>query len=178
MLPSKTTKTQQTIKAMKIVSWVVFVGFSYTAGIILISFIVSFFDSATALKVYNDQNLYKLCLYDFPKYSLMIMILIAFVAMKATIWYMVIKIISKIELKNPFTNDVVRRLENISYIIFITGILGFLGNLYLSTFREIIIRLNISFEGSNFVLLAILVFIISQIFKRGVELQSENELTV
>lgn len=33
-------------------------------------------------------------------------------------------------------------------------------------------------EGNNFLFMAAIVYIISQIFKRGIEMQEENELTV
>ena len=172
------TKTQQILKILKVLAWLASIGFTVKAGAFLISFIVSYFNPNAAMNLYKGLNLYDLSLFDFQKYSLMVFILVGLTVMKAAIWVMVAKIISKIELKNPFTKDVARRLEFISYTLFTTWLLAIIGNIYINLLGEMTDKLNGTLDAHNYLFMAGLVFIISQIFKRGVELQSENELTV
>ena len=91
---------------------------------------------------------------------------------------MAAKVISKIEMKSPFTKEVSRRLEFISYALFTISLIALLGNIYINILSHIPINVQGKLHAKEFLFTAGLVFIISQIFKHGVELQSENELTV
>jgi hypothetical protein len=98
--------------------------------------------------------------------------------MKSFVWFLVIKTLSKINLVNPFKMEVALTLEKISYVLFGTWIVGILSSAYTSRLLKITGELFGSWMTGEFIFMAGLVFIISQIFKRGVEIQSENELTV
>ncbi len=85
-------------------------------------------------------------------------------------------------MENPFTMEVARSLEKISYILLNIWILGFIASTFsfwLTNQNEILPNsLQEALGSKGFLFMAGLLFIVSQIFKRGVELQSENELTV
>lgn len=79
---------------------------------------------------------------------------------------------------NPFKMEVAQTLERISYVLFGTWIVGTVSSANTSWLMKITGELYGSWDSGEFVFMAGLVFIISQVFKRGVEIQSENELTI
>ena len=68
------------------------------------------------------------------------------------------------------------RLSNILIAIWVTALLYniFGGYINKTTDKELLQII----DADNFLFMAGLVFIITQVFKRGMEIQSENELTV
>jgi type IV secretory pathway TrbL component len=72
-------------------------------------------------------------------------------------------------------------IEKISYLIFGIWLLELFGTAYgryLQTlFTDITVKFSLSSEFS-YLFMSGIIYLISQIFKRGVELQEENELTV
>ena len=91
---------------------------------------------------------------------------------------MVIKTISKMNLANPFKMEVANKLEKISYVLLGTWLVALLSSAHSSWLLKITGEKYGNEISGEFIFVAGLVFIISQVFKRGVEIQSENELTV
>jgi len=98
--------------------------------------------------------------------------------LKASVWWMVVKLINKIKLANPFTREIAHSLEFISYLLFAVWVLSATAGGFSAWVEKMDGNLKISWNHEQFLFMAGLVFIISQIFKRGVEIQSENDLTV
>ena len=82
-------------------------------------------------------------------------------------------------MKNPFTVTISAKIQKISYLLFELWVVSFIGNNYIKFIgKESGIDLVNHFNQGEYFFMAGIVYIISQIFKRGVELQEENELTV
>ena len=79
---------------------------------------------------------------------------------------------------NPFKLEVAQALEKISYVLFAIWIAGMLSGAHTAWLLTKTGELHTDWASGEFIFVAGLVFIISQVFKRGVEIQSENELTV
>jgi len=108
------------------------------------------------------------------------MIILSF--LKAFLFYLVVKIFLKINLVNPFSEDVSLLISRIGYIALTIGILTIIANKYCDwltkkgvTFRDLQSVLG---GAGEFLLLGAIIFIIAQVFKRGIEIQTENALTV
>lgn len=172
------TRTENILIVMQILAWVAFVGYAIEAGAILVSFIVSFINPEVAKHLYNKVNLNDLRQLNIWYYSCTMAFMVILPVMKSFVWLLVIKTLQKINLVTPFTMEVVNILERISYVLFGVWIVGALGNAYSNWLSK---RVG-EFEGTHitgeFIFMAGLIFVISQIFKRGVEIQSENDLTV
>ena len=175
---SKLTKTGEILRILKLIAWIAFFGFIVGAGAYLIAYFVSWVEPESAKNLPKGFGLSELYQYNFGYYSLMIFIIITLGIIKAVVWYMVAKIISKIELENPFTKEITRKLEFISYTLFSIFVLSMIGHIFINRMSYRITDMQENLKAGEFLFMAGLVFIISQIFKRGVELQSENELTV
>jgi Protein of unknown function (DUF2975) len=163
---------------MYILAWVAFIGLMIKAGAILISYGVSCVNPEAASNLYKGMDLYPLRQYSFWHYTRTISFMVAISGMKAFVLFLVIKTLSKVNLMNPFTIEVARNIERISYVLLTIWIIAILDNAQNGWMLK---RTGIILEGwdsGEFIFIAGLVFIISQVFKRGVELQSENDLTV
>lgn len=176
--PSMKSKTQTILVIMNVLAWITFIGLMIKAGAILVSFVMTLFNPDAAKNLYNGENLYDLRQTLFVQYLNMVSFNIALPAMEAYTAYLIIMVLSKIKLTNPFTAEVAAILERISYVIFGTWIVAMIHNAHTSWLMKKVPGLQEEMISGEFIFLAGVVFVIAQIFKRGVEIQSENELTV
>jgi Protein of unknown function (DUF2975) len=172
------TKTEQILTVMNILAWVAFIGYAIEAGAILFSYGVSGINPEGAKNLYKGLNFYNLRQFNFWYYTCAVSFMVALSCMKSFVWYLVIKTLSKINLANPFKMEVAQTMERISYVLFGTWLVGMLSSAYTAWLMKQTGELFGNYVSGEFIFMAGLVFIISQIFKRGVEIQSENELTV
>ena len=86
----------------------------------------------------------------------------------------------KLQLESPFSMKVTKKLEDIAILLasvwVIMGIIGKTYAYYLH--RATDLQLPGLESGGEYFFIAGIVYIISQIFKRGIEMQEENQLTV
>jgi len=172
------TKTAQILAVMRILAWVAFFGLCIEAGAIVISYGVSCVNPEGAKNLYKGLNLYNLRQYNFWHYTLTVSFMVALSLMKAYVSFLVVKALSKINMTNPFKVEVAQTLEKMSYYIFGTWFVAMLSNAHVGWLLNRTGELQSNFVSGEFIFLAGVVFIISQIFKRGIEIQSENDLTV
>ena len=171
-------KTDRLLLVMNILSWIVFIGLMVKAGVILISYGVSIGNPEGAKNLYNGLNLYNLRKFDFWYYTQEVSLLAALPILEAYIAYLMIRVLSTIKMSNPFTMEVSELLERISYFILLTWVAAMLYNRHTAWLAKKIQGLQENPISGEFIFLAGVVFVMSQIFKKGVEIQTENELTV
>ncbi len=172
------TKTQTILAVMHVVTWITFIGLMIKAGAILTSYVVSVFNPAATKNLYINLNLSNLHAFDFLHYTATVSFMVAVLIMEAYIAFLVIKIFLKIKMSNPFTMEVSDIIERISYFLFATWVITVFQNAHTSWLHKKVESLQLSHVSNEFIFLAGVVFVISQVFKKGVELQSENELIV
>jgi hypothetical protein len=172
------TRTQQILTIMHILAWVAFVGYMIEAGAILVSYTVSLIDHEAAKDLYKGMNLYNLRQFNFWSYTGSVSFMVALSLMKAYVSWLVIKILSKVNLVNLFTMEVAKKLEKISHLLLEIWIVSMLSNAHTGWLLKTTGELHGEWVNGEFIFMAGLVFVIAQVFKRGVEIQSENELTV
>jgi hypothetical protein len=102
----------------------------------------------------------------------------AILSLEAYIAYLVIKVLSSIKMVNPFTMEVAKKLENIAYIFILVWAAVLIYNGQLKWLSKDVVNILDKRLSPDFIIYAGLIFVISQIFKKGVEIQTENELTV
>jgi len=172
------TKTEQILTVMYFITWCAFIGILIQTGVILLSYGVSWVNPQAAMDLYEGLDLHTLRQFNVWHYTQAVSFMVALSAMKAYILFLVIQALSKVNLMNPFTIEVAKKLETISSVLFGVWLVSVLNN---SHARWLLKTTGIVHETSGaeeYIFIAGLVFIISQVFKRGVEIQSENELTV
>jgi hypothetical protein len=172
------TRTHQILMVMRVLAWIGFIGLAIKAGAMLISYGVSWVNPAAAKDFYQGMNMDVLRQFSFKYYSMVMSLMIGLVMMKATVLSLVIKAVSKVNLTNPFTLEMVSVLERMSHLLIGSWVVAIIHNGYINWLSH---RTEISLADwptDESFFMAGIVFVISQVFKRGVEIQSENELTI
>lgn len=174
------TKTEKILIVLTILSYLALVGFSIECGSRIVSLLISFKNPELASKFYMvDNSWWRLARYNDWYFPLMMSILILISALKVAIWWSIIELLSKLNLRNPFTPEVARKLERIGYQLLSVWVVGVIGNMIVEWISK---KTGEAFGqtgvADEFFFIAGIVYIISQVFRRGIELQEENQLTV
>lgn len=172
-------KTKQILSLMQIISWVIFIGLCIKAGALLISSFVSLFINVEATKdLYLGLDLSTIYEYDWRYYTAIISLIISMAIIKSYIFYLVIKIFPKINLEHPFHPSVAAVISKISHLALGVGVIALIGESYSKWLMHREVTFQFEWGASEFFFVAALIFVIGLIFKRGIEIQAENELTV
>lgn len=169
-------------KGLHIVAWVIFVGLCIEAGGLIVNFIFSLF------KPEFVQNLYqKLDLTEMYKESKWLFFgiygfILSISILKANLFYIVIMLMHKMDLKNPFNTYVSNQILKIGYYTLSIGLFSFIARQIaknLTHYGFATDSLNQFWVDSQaFIVMGAVVYIIATIFKKGVDIQNENELTI
>ena len=169
-------------KGLHIVAWVIFVGLCIEAGGLIVNFIFSIYKPEFVQNLYQKLDLsemYNLSKWAFfGTYSFILFISL----LKAYLFYVVIRLLSKLNLSKPFNSFVSEQITQISYYTFSIGVLSYIARQTAKNLQHhgyVIDNLN-EFWGDSqaFILMAAVIYVIATIFKKGVEIQTENDLTV
>jgi hypothetical protein len=173
------TNTSLILKTMNIVFWIVFIGLCIRTGAIAISFAVSLFVNSEGSKnLYLGLDLSDLYYFSLRHYVSVVSVVLSLSALKAYIAFLVVKIFMNFNFSNPFNTTVSSLISRISHFALGTGILAMIANGYANWLVKKGVAVPLSWESSEFLFLAGVIFIIAQVFKRGIEIQTENDLTV
>ncbi len=169
-------------KFLQVVSWIIFIGFCIQTGTLIFNFIYSLFRPIATHDLYLKLNLSELYERHFFYYVALFSLAISISGISAWLFYLVIKLFDKINLMKPFSEAVADHISKLSYYSFSIGLLGAIA---LSFSRGLtkkgyeVSTIDRFWEDNNtFLMMSAIIFIISLIFKRGIELQKENDLTV
>lgn len=167
---------------LKIVAWIIFVGLSIEAGGLIVNFVFSLLKPEFIQNLYQKLDLtevYKKSKWDFYNiYSFILSISI----LKVVLFYVVSMLVTKINLSKPFNEFVSKQISLISYYTLSIGLLSYIARKSLKNLPHYKIvggNLNQFWEDSQaFILMSAVIYIIALIFRKGIELQNENDLTV
>lgn len=169
-------------KTLRIISWLIFVGLCIEAGGLIVNFIFSIYKPEMISRLYQKLDLSKMYQRSRWAFGGMYSFILFIAVLKAALFYIVIKLVTKFDLAKPFNSFVSAQIFQISYYTFSIGILSFLARQVaknLQHFGYATDQLNQFWEDSQaFILMAAVIYIIAAIFKRGIEIQNENDLTV
>ncbi|WP_104734728.1 DUF2975 domain-containing protein [Hanstruepera ponticola] len=177
------TNSDRILSIMKFLFWFIFIGLCVQTGSLILTFILSLTGHIeTASDLYLGLNLTSLYEFSTWQFVNLMTLIITLSALKAYIAYLVVQIFTKINFDSPFNGLTAMRLGQISHVALGTGILALIANGYnMYLFKRSLIDLSAQpfVEGSReFLFLAGIIFVMAQIFKKGVALQNENELTI
>jgi Protein of unknown function (DUF2975) len=170
------------LQILHVIAWIIFVGLSIEAGALIVNFIFSVFKPEFVGNLYEKMDLTNLYQANkwafFGAYSFVIFIAI----LKATLFYTVIQLLLKLDLSNPFNGFVAKKISQISSYAFWIGIISYISRQNARNLShhgyEIDKLEKFWVDSSAFILMAGIIYIIAVIFKKGIELQTESDLTV
>ncbi len=167
---------------LHVIAWIIFVGLSIEAGGLIVNFIFSVFKPEFVGNLYQKLDLSQMYQQNqwafFGTYGFVLTLAI----LKSLLFYTVVQLHYNFDLSKPFSPYLAHKIARIAYYTFSIGIIGHIG-------REVVNSLfahgyaidkldQFWVDSEAFILMAAVVYVIAQIFKRGIEIQSENDLTV
>jgi len=177
-----TTTNNFVFKVLMIIAWIIFIGLSIEAGGLLVNFIFSIVNPDMVDKLYQKLDLTEMYQRSkwafFSMYSFILMI--AF--LKVGLFYRLSMLVTKIDLMKPFSDFTAGQILQISYYTLSIGLFSYVARQSAKTMQHhgfLTEKLGAFWEDAQaFVLMAAVLYVIAQIFKRGLALQNENDLTV
>ncbi len=169
-------------KGLHIIAWVIFVGLCIEAGGLIVNFVFSIYKPEFVQNLYQKLDLSDM--YNRSKWAFfgMYSFILVVSLLKAYLFYIVVILMHKIDLSNPFSSFVSEQITKISYCTFSIGILSYIARQTAKNIQHhgyAIDNLNQFWADSHaFILMAAVIYVIATIFKKGVEIQNENDLTV
>ena len=167
---------------LHIVAWVIFVGLCIEAGALIVNFVFSIYKPEFVQNLYQKLDLSEM--YNRSKWAFfgMYSFILVVSLLKAYLFYIVVMLMHKIDLSKPFNSFVSEQITKISYCTFSIGVLSYIARQTAKNLQHhgyVIDNLNEFWADSQaFILMAAVVYVIATIFKKGVEIQNENDLTV
>lgn len=169
-------------KGLKIVAWIIFVGLCIEAGGLIVNFIFSLYRPEFVQNLYQKLDLSEM--YERSKWAFfgMYSFILVISILKAFLFYVVIRLLSKLDLVKPFNSFVSEQITQISYYTLSIGLISYIAQ---QTAKNLLHhgyttnQLDQFWADSQaFVLMAAVIYVIATIFKKGIEIQNENDLTV
>ncbi len=169
-------------KGLYIFSWIIFVGLSIEAGGLVVNFVFSICKPEFVQNLYQKLDLSEMYERNEFVFFGIYGFILAISILKAWLFYVVVILLSKLHLSKPFNSFVSGQITQISYITFSIGILSYIARQTTQNLQHHgyeVYHLDGFWEDSQaFILMAAVVYVIAAIFRKGVEIQNENDLTV
>lgn len=165
-----------------IVAWVIFVGLSIEAGGLIVNFFFSLYKPEFVQNLYQKLDLIEM--YEDSKWAFfgIYSFILSISILKACLFYIVIRLMHTMDLSKPFNTFVSRQISQISYFTLSIGLLSYIARQLAKNLMHhgfVTDSLNQFWADSEaFILMGAVIYIIATIFKKGVDLQNENDLTV
>jgi hypothetical protein len=177
---------KQMLKILHILSWIIFIGLCIEAGGILFNaFFTLVINPIAAKNFWQEVDLSSLFNSDKGYFIAETLLMSIVTIMRAILFYLIVKILhdKKLNLMQPFNTEMKRFISNVSYLAIGTGIFCYWGAKYTEwlTTKGIVMPdvQSLGLGGADvWLFMGITLLVIAQVFKRGVEIQSENDLTI
>ena len=179
-------KTDYIMKTLIVISWILFVGLCVQAcGFISNAFFTLSLEPAAASKYWLEVDLSAVYNYNQTYFVILISLMIISTVMKALLFYLILRIFNdkSFTLSQPFNEKVKQFILNIAYLALGIGLFSYWGTKFTAQLVTQGLQMpdvaHLSLSGADvWLFMCVILFVIAQIFKRGIEIQNENELTV
>ncbi|MGW8123212.1 hypothetical protein ACV07N_11185 [Roseivirga echinicomitans] len=179
--------TKQILKVLQILSWIIFIGLCIQAGATAVNTIITMFINPLGVENFWTGSNYLSSLYSFDQgHFFVITITMTIVAvLKAIMFYLIIKLFveKKLTISQPFNLVLRRFITNQAYLALGIGLFSYYGFKYSFWLSEQGLSManleELSLGGADvWLFMTVILFVIVQVVKRGIEIQDEHNLTV
>lgn len=174
--------TQTILKVLYVLSWILFIGLCIEAGSVFFNAIFTVFFKPEAADYFALTSLYA---YDTGHFLVLLLLMAIVAVLKALLFYLIVKILydKKLDMSRPFNKEMGRFIFKTFYLTLGIGLFSRGGAKFTEWLTGQGVQMpgleRLNLEGAEiWLLMAVILFVMAQIFKRGIEIQSENELTV
>lgn len=178
--------TQRVLKFLEGLSWVIFVGVCFEAGgFIINTFYTLVINPIDAKHFWPHIDLSGLYAWDRGYFIIETVLMCIVAVLRCWIFWLIVNILHyrKVDLNQPFSREMGRFITRISWLAMLTGLFSWGAAQYVEWFVKQGLKMPelqyLRIAGADvWLFMGIVLYVIAQIFKRGIEIQSENELTV
>lgn len=180
------TKNDYFLKALHVISWIIFIGVCIEAGGFIFNAILTFIlDPVGAWKFWKEVDLSELYHYNQTYFVTVTSLMIIVAVLRAVMFYIILKIFNdkKISLSQPFNETVKRFIINIAWLALGIGLFSFWGAKYTEGIVTQGVNMpdlqHLRLGGADvWLFMGVTLLVIARIFKKGIEIQNENDLTI
>ncbi|SDE87738.1 Protein of unknown function [Dyadobacter soli] len=177
--------TKQILRIVLLFSWIIFVGLSIQAGAFLTNAVFVIVKPAVVDLLWQEVDLSDLRRHD-PQYFFVIVLISGIVSLcKAGMFYLIIHFLltKSVNMAQPFSRVTRGFVLGLCYLTFLIGLFSSMGARYAARYVAQGIKMpdieQLNLGGADvWIFMAIILFVIAQIFRRGIEIQAENDLTI
>jgi hypothetical protein len=178
--------TKQMLKMLYVLSWIIFIGVCIEAGgFIFNSFFSLAINSVDAQYFWKEVDLSSLYQFDKGHFFTETLFMSIVAVMRAGMFYLIVEILhgKKLDMSKPFSQELKLFISKVSYFSLGIGLFSWWGVKY----TQWLVSQGVGMPDIQYLRLGgadvwlfmgMVLLVIAQIFKRGIEIQSENELTV
>jgi Protein of unknown function (DUF2975) len=178
--------TNLVLQILHVIAWIIFIGVCIEAGgSIFSAFYTLVINPINAATFWVGNDLSALYKYDPGHFFAETLHICIAGVLKACIFYLIVKILyyKKLDMSQPFNNEVRLFIIKISWLAFGIAFFTWRGVKYTEWLVSQGVKMpdtqHLRLGGADvWVFMGVILFVIAQIFRRGIEIQSENELTV
>ena len=170
-------RSNKLLKIMYVFTWIAFIGLCVQSGVLLTSYFFSFSNPEVAKTLFGGINLFQYYNYSFYHYSFILFYKIMIGISEAWIAYLLIRLLKDLDIANPFNKFVCKLMKQTSISVLCLWFIVMLHNTHVQFIGK---KYNFEMDlySSEFLFVSGVLFIFSQIIKRGIEIQQENDLTI
>ena len=176
---------RQTLKILLVLSWIIFVGLCIEAGAFITNAIFAIANPSLVTYLWQQIDLSDLFKHDQGHFFVVTLVLSIVATVKACLFFLIVKILHNKDLSmaRPFNKKVKRFIFSLSFAALLIGVFSLYGAKYTAWLVQQGIKMpdaqHMQLAGADvWLFMAVVLFVIAQIFNRGIEIQSENELTI
>ena len=178
--------TNQILTVLQILSWIIFIGLCVEAGgIAFNTFITLAINPNGANNFWEGTDLSTLYNFDTGHFFVVTLIMTIVAVLKAIMFYLIVKLFveKKLTMSQPFNKGLRHFMVVQSYLALAIGLFANAGINYIAWLtKEGLTSINtqsLHLTGADvWLFMAVILFLIVQIVKRGIEIQNENDLTI
>jgi hypothetical protein len=179
--------THQILKVLQVLSWIIFIGLCIEAGGTAINTFIALLISPFGAENFWEGSDYLSSLYhyDYGHFLVITLTMTIVAVLKAIMFYLIVKLFTgkRLNMSQPFSLELRSFILKLSYLALAIGLFSYSGTKYSSWLTEqgfdTANLQSLHIAGADvWIFMAVILFVIVQIVKRGIEIQNENDLTI
>lgn len=169
-------------KGIQVICWLIFFGYCIQTGALIFNYVFSLFKPIATHNLHLGLDLSELYLKSKSIYTFVFALIVAISALKAYIFFISLKFFKTLNTIKPFSENVSTIITKITYFTFSIGIISIIAQEVANQLSDKGYNVGLVErywnDGGGYLVMTVILFVIAFIFKKGIELQNENDLTV
>lgn len=181
-------RTDFFLKGLNVLAWIIFIGLCIDAGGQIVSAYISLFINPEAsAKFWGGMKLYPLYKFNQSHFVTVVSLLIIVSVLKSILFYLIVNLFhkKKLNLSSPFNETLGKHIFLLAYLSLGIGLFTYWGSqvsdwlIMISNGTLTSSIQDLQFDGADvWLFMGVILMVVAMIFKKGIEIQSDNDLTI